>query len=171
MSITLRPAAPGDAALIHALVLELAAYERLSHAVRSTPDSFAAALFGPAPRAFCDIVEWDGEGAGLALWFYNFSTFEGRHGIYLEDLYVRPEHRGRGLGRALLEGLARRCLAEGLARLEWSVLDWNEPAIGFYRGLGAETMDGWTGCRLTGEALARLADARPADARPAEARP
>ena len=157
MTVTIRPAVPADAALIHALVVELAAHERLAHEVRSTPGDFAAALFGEAPRAFCDIAEWDGRGAGLALWFYNFSTFEGRHGIYLEDLYVRPEHRGRGLGRALLERLARRCRDEGLTRLQWSVLDWNEPSIGFYRGLGAEMMEEWTGCRLTGEALARLA--------------
>ena len=159
MTVLIRPAAAADVSLIHALVLELAVYERLAHEVRSTPESFAAALFGDAPRAFCDIVEWDGQAAGLALWFYNFSTFEGRHGLYLEDLYVRPEHRGRGLGRALLENLARRCVAEGLPRLQWSVLDWNEPAIGFYRGLGAETMDDWTGCRITGDALARLAGA------------
>ncbi len=159
MTATVRPAVPADAALIHALVVELAVYERLAHEVRSTPESFAAALFGAAPRAFCDIVEWDGEAAGLALWFYNFSTFEGRHGLYLEDLYVRPAHRGRGLGRALLERLARRCRDEGLPRLQWNVLDWNEPALRFYRGLGAEMLDGWTGCRVTGDALARLAGA------------
>ncbi len=159
MTAAVRPAIPADAALIHALVVELAAYERLAHEVRSTPASLAAALFGDAPRAFCDIVEWDGQAAGLALWFYNFSTFEGRHGLYLEDLYVRPEHRGRGLGRALLERLARRCVAEGLPRLQWNVLDWNEPAIGFYRGLGGEMLDDWTGCRVTGDALARLAGA------------
>ena len=159
MSATIRPAAPGDAALIHALVVELAVYERLAHEVRSTPESLADALFGPAPRAFCDVVEWDGQGVGLALWFYNFSTFEGRHGIYLEDLFVRPGHRGRGLGRALLERLARRCLDEGLTRLDWSVLDWNATAIGFYRGLGAEMLDGWTGCRVGSEALTRLAGA------------
>ena len=159
MTVTIRPAAPADAPLIHALVLELAAYERLSHAVRSTPASFAEALFGPAPRAFCDIAAWQGAPAGLALWFYNFSTFEGRHGIYLEDLYIRPEHRGRGLGRALLAGLARRCRDEGLARLDWNVLDWNAPAIGFYRGLGAVLQEEWTGCRLEGAALARLGEA------------
>ena len=155
---SVRPAAPADAALIHALVVELAAYERLSHEVRSTPASFAEALFGPAPRAACDIAEWDGQPAGLALWFYTFSTFEGRHGIYLEDLYVRPDHRGRGLGVALLAGLARRCRDEGLTRLHWNVLDWNAPAIGFYRGLGAETLDDWTGCRMSGDPLRRLAE-------------
>lgn len=161
MTATIRTAAPSDVSLIHALVMELAVYERLAHEVRSTPQSFAEALFGPAPRAFCDLVEWDGQAVGLALWFYNFSTFEGRHGIYLEDLYVRPEHRGRGLGRALLEHLARRCLDEGLTRLQWSVLDWNAPAIGFYRGLGAELMQDWTGCRVGGAALARLAGRQP----------
>ena len=159
MTAVVRPAVAADAALIHDFVMELASYERLAHQVRSTPESFARALFGERPRAFCDIVAWDGQAAGMALWFYNFSTFEGRHGIYLEDLYVRPEHRGRGLGRALLEGLARRCLAEGLTRLQWSVLDWNEPAIGFYRGLGAEMLDDWTGCRVADDALARLAGA------------
>ncbi len=158
MTIALRPAVPADAPLIHALVVELAEYERLADAVRSTPASFAEALFGAAPRVFCDIAEVDGRPAGMALWFYNFSTFAGRHGIYLEDLYVRPEHRGRGLGGAMLAGLARRCVAEGLARLDWSVLDWNAPSIGFYRGLGAEALDGWTGFRLSGDALHRLAE-------------
>jgi GNAT superfamily N-acetyltransferase len=116
-----------------------------------------AALFGPNPRVFCDIAEWEDEPAGFALWFYSFSTFRGRHGIYLEDLFVRPAFRGRGLGKALLARLARRCAEEGLARLEWGVLDWNEPSIAFYRSLGAIAMDGWTKNRLDGEALARLA--------------
>ena len=157
MTGRVRPAAPADAGQIHALVVELATYERLAHAVRSTPAALAEALFGPGPRVFCDIAEWDGRPAGLALWFYSFSTFEGRHGIFLEDLYVRPAHRGRGLGLALMARLARRCRDEGLARLGWNVLDWNAPAIGFYRGLGAEVLDAWTGCRLDGDALARLA--------------
>lgn len=158
MTISIRPAVPADAALIHALVVELAAYERLAHEVRSTPASFTAALFGERPRAFCDIAEWAGEPVGLALWFYDFSTFEGRHGIFLEDLYVRAAHRGRGLGVALLARLARRCDDEGLTRLQWNVLDWNAPSIGFYRGLGATLLDAWTGCRLSGEALRRLAE-------------
>ena len=161
MTATIRPAAPADATLIHGFVVELADYERLAHAVRSTPASFAEALFGPAPRAFCDIAEWDGDPVGMALWFYSFSTFDGRHGLHLEDLYVRPGHRGRGIGRALLAGLARRCRDEGLTRLHWNVLDWNAPAIGFYRGLGAELQDDWTGCRLSGDALERLAGAEP----------
>ena len=161
MTAVVRRAAPADAAFIHALVVELAVYERLAHEVRATPDALGTALFGAAPRAFCDIVEWDGQPVGLALWFYSFSTFEGRHGIHLEDLYVRPEHRGLGLGRALLAGLARRCVEEGLPRLQWNVLDWNEPALRFYRGLGAVPLDGWIGCRLGGDALSRLAGPRP----------
>jgi diamine N-acetyltransferase len=158
MSLRVRPARPADAALIFDLVRELAVYEQLSHAVDATQGMIEATLFGPAPRAFCDIGEWKGEPAGFALWFYNFSTFRGRHGIYLEDLYVRPAARGHGLGKALLAGLARRCVAENLARLEWSVLDWNEPSIAFYKLQGAELMDGWTTCRVTDQALWRLAD-------------
>ena len=152
----IRPAAPADAALVLALIRELAEYERLSGEVDADEATIAAALFGDSPRAFCDIAEWDGEAAGFALWFYSFSTFRGRHGIYLEDLFVRPAHRGRGIGRALLQNLARRCAAEALARLEWAVLDWNEPSIAFYRSLGARPMEAWTVYRLTGEALDRL---------------
>ena len=157
MTHCIRPATPADAPLIHALIRELAHYERLSHAVRSTPEMIGEALFGPVPRVFCEIAEAAEGLAGLALWFYNFSTFEGRHGIYLEDLYVRPAARGQGLGKALLQRLARRCRDEGLTRLQWIVLDWNAPSIAFYRALGAEMLDGWTGCRVTGDALARLA--------------
>ena len=153
----IRAAVPTDAPLVHALIGELADYERRTHELRSTPDMIAEALFGPVPRVFCDIAEGSGGPAGFALWFYSFSTFEGRHGIYLEDLYVRPPARGLGFGRALLARLARRCRDEGLARLGWSVLDWNAPAIGFYRAQGAETLDDWTGCRLSGAALERLA--------------
>lgn len=161
--LTLRSARPGDGALIHELVMALAEYERLAHEVEATPEHFETALFGPAPRAFCDIAEWEENGvrsaAGLALWFYNFSTFRGRHGIYLEDLFVRPGHRGRGIGKALLVRLAQRCADESLARLEWSVLDWNQPAIEFYRSLGAKPMDEWTVFRLTDAALAQLSPA------------
>lgn len=172
-----RPAAPGDLAAIHRFILDLADYERLAHEVDATPADLARDLFGPAPRVFCDIAEWqdtsddgladdgltdDGTqgpriAAGFALWFYNFSTFRGRHGIYLEDLFVRPAFRGRGIGRALLAGLAARCVREGLARLEWSVLDWNEPALVFYRSLGARAMEDWVPHRVTGEALTALA--------------
>ena len=155
--IRVRPAVVADTALIFALIAELASYEKLADAVASTPEMIGTALFGDRPRAFCDIVEHGGEAAGMALWFYNFSTFEGRHGIYVEDLYVRPEHRGAGLGKALLQTLARRCLDEDLARLQWSVLDWNAPAIAFYEACGAEMLDEWTGCRVGREALVRLA--------------
>ena len=158
MAVVVRPAAPADASLIHALIRELAEYERLLHEARATEADVTQVLFGPNPRAFCDIVEADGTAVGFALWFYNVSTFEGRHGIYLEDLFVRPEARGLGAGKALLRRLAERCVAEGLARLEWSVLNWNEPAIGFYDSLGAGAQTGWTVRRLTGDALARLAE-------------
>jgi diamine N-acetyltransferase len=154
----IRPATPADAGLVFDLVHELAVYERLEADVDATPAMIADALFGPAPRVFCDIAEWQGQPAGFALWFYNFSTFRGRHGIYLEDLFVRPAQRGHGLGKALLARLARRCVTENLARLEWSVLDWNTPSIDFYKAQGAVMLDGWTTCRVTGEALWRLAD-------------
>jgi GNAT superfamily N-acetyltransferase len=154
--LTLRPAEARDAAEVLALIRELADYEHLLHEVDATREGLHAALFGPSPRVFCDLAEQDGGIAGFALWFYSFSTFRGRHGIYLEDLFVRPAMRGRGIGRALLSGLASRCLREDLARLEWSVLDWNEPAIGFYKSLGAVPMDEWTVFRLTGDALTAL---------------
>ncbi|MGJ3265368.1 MAG: N-acetyltransferase family protein [Salinarimonas sp.] len=159
MTLEIRPARPGEAPLVHAFVRELAAYERLSHEVDATVAMLDAALFGENPRVFCDIAEWEGEPVGFALWFYNFSTFRGRHGIYLEDLFVRESVRGRGIGKALLAGLAARCRAEGLARLEWWVLDWNAPSIAFYRSLGAVPMDEWTVMRVTGEALEGLAAA------------
>lgn len=152
-----RPAAPGDLAAIHRFILDLADYERLAHEVDATPADLARDLFGPAPRVFCDIAEIGGVPVGFALWFYSYSTFRGRHGIWLEDLFVRPEHRGAGAGLALLKALARRCSDEDLARLEWSVLDWNAPAIGFYDRLGALAMDDWTTRRLTGAALEALA--------------
>ncbi len=157
MAVAIRPVRPGEAGLVLDLVRELAAYEKLSHAVDADEAMIAAALFGPNPRVFCDIAEWDNTPAGLALWFANFSSFRGRHGIYLEDIYVRPSHRRRGIGRALLRHLAQRCIAEGWARFEWAVLDWNAPSIAFYRSLGADLLDDWTICRVTGDALARLA--------------
>lgn len=158
MTSHVRPARPEDAPLVFALVRELADYERLSHEVDATPEMLADALFGEEPRVFCDIAEWHGQPVGFALWFYSFSTFRGRRGIYLEDLYVRPSARGHKLGTALLGALAKRCIAENLARLEWSVLDWNEPSIAFYRQKGAVLLDGWTTCRITDAALWRLAD-------------
>jgi GNAT superfamily N-acetyltransferase len=156
LSLILRPASLADAPLILALIGELAEYERLSHEVDATEAAIGAALFSPNPRVFCDIAEWEGAPAGFALWFYSFSTFRGRHGIYLEDLFVRPAFRGRGIGKALLAKLACRCAEEDLARLEWGVLDWNEPSIAFYRSLGAVALDGWTKNRLDGAALAKL---------------
>jgi GNAT superfamily N-acetyltransferase len=155
--IAIRAAMPGDAALVCAFVRELAEYERLLHECRATEETLSAALFGPAPRVFCDIAEADGAPAGFALWFYNFSTFRAKHGIYLEDLFVRPEFRGRGIGKTLLVHLARRAVREGCARFEWSVLDWNEPSIAFYKSLGAKALAEWTMFRVDGEALARLA--------------
>lgn len=153
MSIAIRAAAPADAPLIFDLVRELADYEKLGHEVDATPATIAAALFADEPKLYCDIAEWNGEAAGFAVWFLNFSTFRGRHGIYLEDLFVRPAHRGRGIGKALMMQLARRCIDEGFARFEWAVLDWNAPSIAFYRSIGAQTMDAWKICRLSGEAL------------------
>ncbi len=162
--IHIRSATPADADLIFALVGELALYEKLADAVDSSAESLADALFCDRPRVFCDIADYEGQAAGLAIWFYTFSTFRGRHGIWLEDLYVRPAFRGRGLGKALLSRLAARCVAENLARLEWSVLDWNTPSIAFYKGMGAGLMDEWTNCRCEGDVLRRLASARAADA-------
>lgn len=159
--LTLRPAQADDAAEILALIRELADYERLLHEVDATPEDLHAALFGATPRVFCDLAAQDGVIAGFALWFYSFSTFRGRHGIYLEDLFVRPAMRGHGIGRALLADLAARCLRENLARLEWSVLDWNEPALAFYRTLGAHGMKDWIPHRVTGEALLALARGGP----------
>lgn len=156
MTVAIRPARPEDSAVIFELIRSLAEYERLAHAVEATGNDIAAALFGDSPRVFCDLAEADGEVVGFALWFYTFSTFVGRHGIYLEDLYVQPGYRGRGIGKALVSNLARRCVAESLGRLEWSVLDWNEPAIQFYRAHGALLLDDWTMCRLEGEALRAL---------------
>jgi len=156
MTLFLRPAASGDAALVLRFIRSLADYEKLAHEVEATEASLDAALFGANPRVFADIAEWDGEPVGFALWFYNFSTFLGRHGIWLEDLYVEPKQRGRGIGKALLANLARRCLDEKLGRLEWWVLDWNEPSIEFYKSQGGVMQDEWTKVRVDGEALARL---------------
>jgi GNAT superfamily N-acetyltransferase len=157
MSLTIRPARPADVALIHGFIRDLAAYENLLHEVEATAADTARVLFGDNPRAFCDIAEIDGEAVGFALWFYNLSTFAGRYGLYLEDLFVRPEARGRGAGKALLAALARRCVDEGLARLEWTVLDWNAPSIAFYDRLGAAAKSEWIIRRLTGDALVQLA--------------
>jgi len=160
MSLAIRAAAPADSALIFDLVRELADYEKLAGEVDATPEAIAAALFASEPRLFCDIAEWDAEPVGFAVWFLNFSTFRGRHGIYVEDLFVRPAFRGKGIGKALMARLAKRSVDDGLARFEWAVLDWNAPSINFYRSIGAQVMDEWRICRLSGEALARFANAR-----------
>jgi GNAT superfamily N-acetyltransferase len=157
MTIAIRGAQPGDAPIILTFIRELADYERLLHEVAASEAHIEALLFSPNPRAFCDIALLDGEPVGFALWFYNLSTFLGRHGLYLEDLYVRPDARGHGAGRALLARLARRCIQENLGRMDWAVLDWNAPAQQFYDSLGASSQSEWIGRRLTGEALARLA--------------
>lgn len=155
-ALTIRPAVPGDAGLVHRFVLSLAAYEKLSHEVEADEAALAAALFGANPRVFAAIAEWDGEAAGFALWFFTYSSFRGRHGLYLEDLFVLPAFRGRGIGTALIASLARRCIDEGLARFEWSVLDWNAPSIAFYEAKGATLMREWLRCRVEGAALERL---------------
>jgi GNAT superfamily N-acetyltransferase len=159
MSITIRRARKSEVGLIFSLICELAEYEKLLHEVEATEVDIDAALFGDNPRLFCEIAEWNGEPVGFAVWFFNFSTFSGRSGVYLEDLFVRPAHRGKGIGKALLAHLARLCVANGWARLQWSVLDWNTPSIDFYKSLGAVLMDEWTVCRINGPALAALAKA------------
>jgi GNAT superfamily N-acetyltransferase len=156
--LEIRTAEPSDAALILRFIRNLAEYERLLHEVAASEADIVRDLFGPNPRIFCDIAYWDGAPAGFALWFYNYSTFHGRHGIYLEDLFVEPAYRGRGIGKALLIQLARRCRTEGLTRLQWWVLDWNRASIEFYKSLGAVPMDDWTVLRLSGDALQKLAE-------------
>lgn len=153
----IRFAEPGDLWVIIELIRALAAYEREPEAVRLDPGELERHLFGERRYAEVLLAEDEGGVQGFVLFFHNFSTWEGKPGIYLEDLFVRPEARGRGYGRALLAELARLAVARGCARLEWSVLDWNAPAIGFYRALGAVAMDEWTTYRLTGAALERLA--------------
>ena len=157
MSVTLRAATPADLPIIAAFIRELADYEKLAHEVRFDEAELAQNLFGPRPYAEVVIGEIDGEAQGFALFFHNFSTFEGKAGIYLEDLYVRPAARGAGLGLALLQHLASLAVTRGCARLEWSVLDWNEPAIGFYNNLGAKKMDEWSMMRVDGTRLTALA--------------
>ena len=157
MSLTIRRARPNEARLVLSLVRELADYEKLLHEVEATEAGIGEALFGTNPRLFCEIAEWNGEPAGFAVWFINFSTFSGRSGIYLEDLFVRTDQRGNRIGKALLAHLAKECVANGWSRLQWSVLDWNTPSIEFYKSLGAELMDQWTVCRVGGAALTALA--------------
>jgi GNAT superfamily N-acetyltransferase len=156
--IRIRAASTEDVPLIHSFIKELAEYERLSHEVVATEETLSEHLFGERPVAEVLIAEHRGEAAGFALFFHNFSTFLGKPGIYLEDLYVRPEFRGTGIGRELLVSLAGLAKERGCGRLEWSVLDWNEPAIGFYSGIGASPVSGWTVYRLTGEPLEELGE-------------
>lgn len=161
MSLAIHRARRDELPLVLSLIRELAAYEKLSHEVAATEAMIEAALFSDSPRLFCDIAEWNGEPAGFAVWFVNFSTFAGRFGIYLEDLFVRPQHRRNGIGKALLAYLAKECVENGWARLQWAVLDWNTPSIEFYKTLGAVLMDEWTLCRVTGSALDALAAKAP----------
>ncbi len=161
MSIAIRPARPDDLPLIASLIRALADYEKLAQEVRFDEEVLARNLFGQRPYAEVVIGEVDGEAQGFALFFHNFSTFEGKPGIYLEDLYVHPDARGRGLGKALLAYLANLAVERDCARLEWWVLDWNAPSIAFYKSLGAKFMDEWTVMRVDGPELTRLAAAAP----------
>ena len=153
----LRAARPGDEPGILAAIRGLAVYEREPDAVENTVDALTETLFGADPRAFAHVVERDGAVAGIAVWLLSYSTWTGRHGIWLEDLFVDEAQRGRGYGKALLASLAAVCVERGYPRLEWTVLDWNAPSIAFYRSVGAAGMAEWTTQRLTGDALAALA--------------
>jgi GNAT superfamily N-acetyltransferase len=155
--LSIRSATEGDTALILRFIKKLAEYEKLSHEMRATEATLRANLFGKRAYAETLLAYWGGEPVGFALFFHNFSTFLGQPGIYLEDLFVDPEHRGKGIGKALLVTLAGLAVERGCGRVEWAVLDWNEPSINFYRSLGAEAKDEWTTYRLTGDALAKLA--------------
>ena len=155
-SLTIRSATASDAGQIVDFIAALAEYEKLSHEAKATEADILRDLFGAGPKVFCEIAEWDGKPVGFALWFYTYSTFQGRHGIWLADLFVDPSMRGKGIGKALLVNLARRCVTEGLGRFEWWVLDWNEPSIEFYKGQGGVMQDKWTKVRVDGEALLRL---------------
>ncbi len=157
MSLTIRPVQKGEAALVLSLVRELAEYKNLSSEVDATVDLLDDALFRGHSSIYCDFAEWNGDVVGFALYFLNFSSFRGRNGLYLEDLFVRQSHREKGIGRAMLQHLADRCVSEGWTRFEWNVLDWNSPAIEFYKSCGATLMTEWTTCRVTGENLRQLA--------------
>ena len=155
----IRRVEPRDVDAVVRLVHELALYEKAPEQCGLTSEQLHTALFGESPALFGHVAEVDGQVVGVALWFLNFSTWDGVHGIYLEDLYVTPEQRGKGLGKQLLEALARECVDKGYTRLQWWVLNWNEPSIGFYKSLGAIPMDEWTTMRVAGEALVRLGSA------------
>lgn len=163
---TIRPARPGDETVLVEMIRELARYENLEHQARATPENLARDLFGPHPHAESILAVVEGDAVGFALYFPSYSTFRAQPGLYLEDLFVRPAFRGRGIGKALLARLAALAVARGYGRLEWSVLDWNAPSIAFYRSLSARPMDEWTVYRLEGDAVRSLADsahARPSD--------
>ena len=158
--MNIRRANREDADVVLQLIKELAEYEQAPDQVEATEADLISTLFTDDPRVFCDLVEVESDGevriAGMALWFLNYSTWQGKHGIYLEDLFVRPEYRGQGYGKALLKHLAGICMAKGYGRLQWWVLDWNTPAIDFYKSIGAEPMDEWTVFRVSGSALKEL---------------
>ena len=155
--IRIRRAVAGDVPTILTLVRELADYEKVPHEVKATEADFLRDGFSGSPRFFVEMAEWDGAPAGFALWFFNYSTWQGRPGLYLEDLFVRPAFRGRGIGKALLVHLARCAAADGCGRFQWQVLDWNVPAIGFYETLGAQALKEWITMRVSDAGIARLA--------------
>ncbi len=172
MTVTIRTAAAADVGQILAFIRALAAFERAPDAVTATEEGLLRDGFGPAPFYRCLIAEQDGQPAGFAFYFFNYSTWVGRPGIYLEDLFVQPEFRGRGIGKALLRRVAAVAVEQGCRRIQWEVLDWNTPAIEFYRAMGAEFLDEWRNVRLEGEALTRLAnEAAPADPNSQESAP
>ena len=154
----IRPATSADVAAIHALIVELAIYEREPDAVVATVEQIHENLFGRDPVAYCHVAEVDGQIVGIAIWFLNYSTWLGKAGLYLEDLFVKPEFRSRGLGLKLMKTLAQICVERGYERFQWWVLDWNEPSINFYKSIGAEAMDQWTVYRLSNDALKNFAD-------------
>jgi GNAT superfamily N-acetyltransferase len=162
----IRPARPEDVPILVRLIHDLAEYERAPEEAVASEERLLDALFGDRPAVYCDVAESDGAIVGMAVWFLSFSTWQGRHGIYLEDLFVSPDRRGEGHGKALLATLAQRCVDRGYGRLEWSVLDWNTPAIDFYVALGASGMDEWTVHRLTGDSLEALAKEAPPQPNP-----
>ena len=155
--MSIRPATIADTDEILALIYELALYEKAPEEAKATREQIIESFFSESPKVFCEIVEVEGEVAGLAIWFLNYSTWQGKHGIYLEDLFIRPQFRGKGFGKALLKHLAAICEDRGYGRFQWWVLDWNEPSIEFYKALGAVAMDEWTVYRVSEDALTRFA--------------
>jgi len=154
----IRPAGQEEVGIVLQLIHDLAVYEKAPNEVEATEKELLETIFSSDPKVFCDLVEVDGEIAGMAIWFLNYSTWQGKHGIYLEDLFIKPEYRGRGYGKALLKHLAKICDEKGYGRFQWWVLDWNSPAIEFYRSLGAVAMDEWTVYRVSGQALKELGE-------------